>query len=46
MVTKIITGELPLDQFDTFREGLKTRNLDRMLEIHQAAYDRWAKTQE
>ena len=46
MVTKMVIGEISLDQFETFREGLKTRNLDRLLEIHQAAYDRWAKTQE
>ena len=42
----MVIGEISLDQFETFREGLKTRNLDRLLEIHQAAYDRWAKTQE
>ena len=45
MVTKMITGEISLDQFETFREGLKARNVDRMREIHQKAYDRWAESQ-
>lgn len=45
MVTKMITGEISLDQFETFREGLKARNVDRMMEIHQKAYDRWAESQ-
>lgn len=42
MVTKMIIGEVSVDEFETFREGLKQRNLDRMMEIYQAAYDRWA----
>lgn len=45
MVTKMITGEVSLDEFGTFQEGLEARNLSSMMEIHQAAYDRWAENQ-
>lgn len=41
MVPKMINGELSIDEFESFREGLKARNIDRMLEIYQTAYDRW-----
>lgn len=45
MVTKMIIGEVSTDEFESFQEGLKERNLGRMLEIYQAAYNRWAENQ-
>lgn len=42
MFSKFVTGEVSLDEFDTFVQGLKDRNLDRLLEIQQQVYDRWA----
>ena len=45
MVTKMIIGEIPIDDFESFRTGLKERKLERMLEIYQGAYDRWSARQ-
>lgn len=45
MVPKMINGELPIDEFETLRKGLIDRNIDRMLEIYQTAYDRWVALQ-
>lgn len=45
MVTKMIIGEVSTDEFESFRTGLQERKLDRMLEIYQAAYDRWSANQ-
>ncbi|MCI8691732.1 MAG: extracellular solute-binding protein [Lachnospiraceae bacterium] len=45
MVTKMIIGEIPTDDFESFRTGLKERKLERMLEIYQGAYDRWSARQ-
>lgn len=43
MESKMINGDLDIDQnFDTFVQGLKDRNLDRYLEIVQTAYNRYA----
>ncbi len=42
MISRFIVGEVSLDEFDTFVQGLKDRNLDRLIEIQQGAYDRWA----
>lgn len=38
---KFLTGEEPLDNFDKFVDDLKGMGLDRMLELRQAAYDRF-----
>lgn len=42
MFAKFVTGEESLDNFDAFVQGLKDRNLDRLVELQQQAYDRWA----
>lgn len=42
MEAKMIVGEIGLDQFDAYVQGLYDRGLERYLEINQAAYDRWA----
>ncbi|MEA4889541.1 MAG: hypothetical protein VB070_08790 [Clostridiaceae bacterium] len=41
MALKFFTGEESLNNFDQFVETLKGMNLERMLEIYQAAYDRF-----
>jgi putative aldouronate transport system substrate-binding protein len=41
MEAKIIVGELGINQFDTFVNGLYERGLERYLEIQQDAYNRW-----
>ncbi|MBE5842744.1 MAG: extracellular solute-binding protein [Butyrivibrio sp.] len=38
---KFITGEKSLDEYDAFREQLKTYNIDRCIELKQAALDRY-----
>ena len=38
---KFITGEQSLDDYDAFREQLKTYNIDRCIELKQAALDRY-----
>lgn len=45
MVTKMINGEISTDEFAAFQDGLKERKLERMIEIYQAAYDRWSANQ-
>lgn len=42
MFAKFVTGEESLDKFDDYVQGLKDRNLDRLVELQQQAYDRWA----
>lgn len=39
MRAKFISGEVPLDQFDSYIQGLKDRGIDRMIEIMQKALD-------
>lgn len=39
MRAKFISGEVSLDQFDTYIQGLKDRGIDRMIEIMQKALD-------
>lgn len=41
MVAKMITGEVSLDDWDTYVQGLNDRGLERYLELQQAAYDRF-----
>lgn len=41
MVAKFIIGDEPIDQFDSFVEGCRSRGLDRYVEINQTAYDRY-----
>ncbi len=38
---KFILGTESLDNFDTFRENLKSMNIERAIEIQQAMYDRF-----
>lgn len=38
---KFITGERSLDEWDDYVNTIKGMNLDRYLEIYQAAFDRW-----
>lgn len=42
MFAKFVTGEESLDNFDAYVQGLKDRKLDRLTELQQQAYDRWA----
>lgn len=44
MEAKFITGEISLDEFDSFVKGCYDRGLERLLKIQQSAYDRWAST--
>ncbi|WP_208560337.1 extracellular solute-binding protein [Marinilactibacillus kalidii] len=38
---KFVTGERSLDEFDAFVQELNDQGLDRLVEINQAAYDRY-----
>ncbi|MCM1026987.1 MAG: extracellular solute-binding protein [Roseburia sp.] len=38
---KFILGSEPLDNFDSFRDNIRKMNIERALEIQQAAYDRF-----
>ena len=38
---KFITGESSIDNYDAFVANLKKMGVDRVVEIYQAAYDRW-----
>ena len=38
---KFITGEKSLDEYDAFVQQLKTYNIDRCIELQQAALDRY-----
>lgn len=40
-VFAFITGQKPLDEFDSFVEELKALGTDRLCELYQAAYDRY-----
>ncbi len=42
-VTKFIMGIRPLSEYDTFIEELKGLKIDRVIELKQAAYDRYNK---
>lgn len=46
MVTKMISGEVSVDEFDQYVQGLKDRGLDRYLEIQQSVYDRFVSSKE
>lgn len=41
MVAKFIMGVEPLENFDAFRENLKTRGIDKLIQYNQEAYDRY-----
>ena len=41
MTFSFITGETPLDEFDSFVQQLKSMGTDRVCELQQAAYDRY-----
>jgi len=43
MLIKFITGEEPIDNFDKFVEQLKSMNIEKAIEIQQAALDRFNK---
>lgn len=40
---KFVTGEESLDKFDDFVKELNNQGLERLLEIRQAAYERYLK---
>ncbi|MEY8739535.1 hypothetical protein AB9M62_08030 [Bacillales bacterium AN1005] len=40
-MTAIISGQKPITEFDTMAETIKSMGIDRAIEIHQAAYDRY-----
>ena len=39
---KFITGDQSFDEWDAYVQGYKDMGIDRMIEIYQTAYDRWA----
>lgn len=41
MTLKFIMGQEPLDKFDEFVQTIKSMNIDRAIEIKQAALDRY-----
>ena len=41
MMMKMVTGVEPVDNYDSFINTLKGLNVDRYVEIYQAAYDRY-----
>jgi putative aldouronate transport system substrate-binding protein len=41
MIAQFITGDVSLDEFDTFVAGCNARGLERFIEINQIAYDRY-----
>ena len=41
MIMKFIMGAEPLDQYDKAVEQLKARGIDKVLEMKQAAYERY-----
>lgn len=43
MLAKFITGVTPISEFDKYTEELKKLKVDRVIEIKQAAYDRFLK---
>ncbi|MFX3647213.1 MAG: ABC transporter substrate-binding protein [Paenibacillus sp.] len=40
-MTAIISGQKPITEFDTMVETIKSMGIDRAIEVHQAAYDRY-----
>ncbi|RAW15828.1 MULTISPECIES: extracellular solute-binding protein [Paenibacillus] len=40
-MTAIISGQKPISEFDTMAETIKSMGIDRAIEVHQAAYDRY-----
>ncbi|MEK3778464.1 ABC transporter substrate-binding protein [Paenibacillus sp. FSL K6-4396] len=40
-MTAIISGQKPITEFDTMTETIKSMDIDRAIEVHQAAYDRY-----
>ncbi|WP_066188204.1 extracellular solute-binding protein [Gracilibacillus timonensis] len=42
MEAKFITGVEPLSNWDSYVNTIENMNVDRYVEIHQTAYDRWA----
>ncbi|MNN98616.1 hypothetical protein D3C81_2180460 [compost metagenome] len=43
MMFKYVMGNEPLNNFAKYRETLKKLNIERAIEIYQAAYDRYQK---
>ena len=41
MVAKFIIGDEPIENFDEFRENIKSMNIDRAVEIKEAAIARF-----
>jgi hypothetical protein len=41
--SKIIMGELPVDDYDKFMKEAKAQGLDEFMEIHQKALERYEK---
>jgi putative aldouronate transport system substrate-binding protein len=41
MMHKMIMGQIGMDQYDTFINTMKSMGVDRMVEYHQAALDRY-----
>ncbi|MCJ8010454.1 extracellular solute-binding protein [Paenibacillus sp. KQZ6P-2] len=42
MEAKFVTGETPLEKWDTFLKTIEDMRVDKLLEVYQTAYDRWA----
>ncbi|WP_433748048.1 ABC transporter substrate-binding protein [Paenibacillus amylolyticus] len=40
-MTAIISGQKPITEFDTMTETIKSMDIERAIEVHQAAYDRY-----
>ena len=40
-ISKFVTGDKPLEEFESFVATLKSMNIDRCVELQQAAYDRY-----
>ncbi len=40
-MTAIISGQKPITEFDTMAETIKSMDIERAIEVHQAAYDRY-----
>ncbi|SEO61994.1 extracellular solute-binding protein [Paenibacillus sp. OK076] len=40
-MTAIISGQKPISDFDTMAETIKSMDIERAIEVHQAAYDRY-----
>lgn len=43
MTLKFITGAEPLDNFETFRETIRSMGMDQVIELEQKAYDDYMK---